>query len=105
MYTDRPTVIYAPLTGTDFIKQLMTPIPPSAVLFMLQFGYSAEYVLPITVNSINGVGNESKRGMARAADPKFACLARLLHDLQLNDAVQVRIERSRGKPDSAMIAF
>src|SRR6516164_11453885 len=34
-YTDRPTVIYQPLTGVDFLKRLMTPIPPSSVLFML----------------------------------------------------------------------
>ena len=35
-YTDRPTVVYQPLTGVDFLKRLMTPIPPSSVLFMLQ---------------------------------------------------------------------
>jgi hypothetical protein len=41
-YTDRPTVIYQPLTGVDFLKRLMTPIPPSSVLFVLQSGYSAD---------------------------------------------------------------
>src|SRR5215472_5468997 len=46
-YTDRPTVVYQPLTGVDFLKRLMTPIPPSSVLFMLQSGYSAERIMPI----------------------------------------------------------
>ena len=48
-YIDRPTVIYAPLTGNDFIKKLMTPIPPAAVLFLLQSGYSAVLVMQIAV--------------------------------------------------------
>ena len=72
-YIDRPTVIYAPLTGTDFIKKLMSPIPPSAVLFLLQSGYSATVVMQIAVDSVNGVANESRRaGMKRPADPRFA---------------------------------
>ena len=58
-YIDRPTVIYAPLTGNDFLKKLMTPIPPAAVLFLLQSGYSAVLVMQIAVDSINGVANES----------------------------------------------
>jgi hypothetical protein len=105
-YTDRPTLIYAPLTGNDFLKKLMTPIPPSAVLFMLQSGYAADLVLRIAVNSINGVGNESRRGMSRAADPDFARLGQLLRELQLDDAVQIRIERPKeGDAESTMIVF
>ena len=34
-YTDRPAVIYSPLIGVDFFKNLMTPNPPSNVLFLL----------------------------------------------------------------------
>ena len=45
-YTDRPTVVYQPLTGVDFLKRLMTPIPPSSVLFMLQSGYFADRIMP-----------------------------------------------------------
>jgi hypothetical protein len=46
-FTDRPTVVYAPLLGVDFLKRLMTPIPPGSVLFLLQAGYVAERVMPI----------------------------------------------------------
>src|SRR5210317_1795459 len=53
-YTDRPTITYAPITGGNFNKTFMTPIPPSAVLFMIQAGWPAEMVLLITVDAING---------------------------------------------------
>src|SRR5476651_2532138 len=46
-YTDRPTVIYSPLTGNDFMKKLMSPLPASAVLSLLQSGYPATMVLPL----------------------------------------------------------
>src|SRR5215469_2341420 len=93
-YTDRPTVIYSPLTGVDFLQKLMTPIPPSAILFVLQAGYNADLILPISLDSINGIGNASRRAMEmRAADPRFERLVQLLHDLQLAEALQVRIER------------
>jgi hypothetical protein len=95
-YVDRPTVIYAPLTGNDFIKKLMSPVPPSAVLFLLQSGYSALVVLPLTVDSINGVANESRRaGMARPADPRFVRLTQLFYELQQANALQIRIERTK----------
>ncbi len=105
-YIDRPTIMYAPLTGTDFIKKLMTPVPPSAVLFLLQSGYSAKVVMPVAVDSINGVTNESRRAaMKRPADPQFARLNQLLYDLQLANAFQVRIERGKDNSESSVVVF
>ena len=105
-YTDRPTVIYAPLTGNDFIKKLMTPIPPAAVLFLLQSGYSATLVMPIAVNSVNGITNELRRaGMTRPGDPDFARITQLLYELQLANALQIRIERSKDNTETAVVGF
>ena len=104
-YTDRPTLIYAPLTGNDFLKSLMTPIPPSAVLFVLQSGYSADVVMPMALDSINGINNESKRGMKRPGDPQFLRLAQLIREQQLAGAVQVRIQRSKDGGETSLIVF
>jgi hypothetical protein len=104
-YIDRPTVIYAPLTGNEFLKKLLTPVPPTAVLFLLQSGYSALLVLPLTLDSINGIANESRRpGMTRPADPRFPRLAQLLFELQQANVLQVRIERSKDG-ETALIGF
>jgi hypothetical protein len=78
-YTDRPTVIYSPLTGVDFLKRLMTPVPPSSVLFMLQSGYFADRIMPIMLDSINGLNNESNR-LRRPADPRFTRLVQLIRE-------------------------
>ncbi len=103
-YTDRPTVIYSPLTGVDFLKRLMTPIPPSSVLFMLQSGYSADRIMPIMLDSINGLNNESNR-LNRAADPKFTRLVELMREGQLAGAVQIRIERPKDGTESSVLIF
>ena len=103
-YTDRPTVIYQPLTGVDFLKRLMTPIPPSSVLFMLQSGYAADRIMPIMLDSINGLNNESNR-LRRPADPKFTRLVELIREGQLAGAIQIRIERPTDGAESSVLIF
>src|SRR5271157_750481 len=103
-YTDRPTVIYQPLTGVDFLKRLMTPVPTSSVLFMLQSGYSAERIIPIILDSINGLNNESNR-LRRPADPKFTRLVELMREGQLAGAIQIRIERPKAGDESSVFVF
>jgi hypothetical protein len=105
-YIDRPTVIDSPLTGNDFLKKLMAPIPPAAVMFLLQSGYPATIVMPIAIDSINGVTNESKRGgMARPGDPRFTRLAQLLYELQVANALQIRVDRAKDNSDVTIISF
>jgi hypothetical protein len=103
-YTDRPTVIYQPLTGVDFLKRLMTPIPPSSVLFVLQSGYSADRIMPIMLDSINGLNNESNR-LRRPADPNFTRLVELMREGQLAGAIQIRIERPKDGSESSVLIF
>ena len=103
-YTDRPTVIYSPLTGTDFLKRLMTPLPPTAVLFVLQSGYAADRMMPIMVDSINGLQNQSNR-LNRKADPRYLRLIALIKEAQLAGTLQFRIERAKDEAESAIFAF
>src|SRR6516164_2017283 len=104
-YTDRPTVIYSPLTGVDFQQKLMTPIPPSTILFLLQAGYDADIVMPLVLDSINGLSNAARRGMGRPADPDFLRLVHLIRDLQLAEATQVRIERPKEGNETDLFTF
>jgi len=53
-FTDRPTITYTPITGQQFNKSFMTPIPPGAILFLIQSGWPADLIYPLTVDSING---------------------------------------------------
>jgi len=103
-YTDRPTVVYQPLTGVDFLKRLMTPIPPSSVLFMLQSGYAADRIMPIMLDSINGINNESNR-LRRSADQRFTRLVELIREGQLAGTIQIRVERPKDGAESSVLIF
>ena len=103
-YTDQPTVVYSPLTGIDFLKRLMTPVPPSSVMFMLQAGYSAQRIMPILLDSVNGIANGSNR-LQRSPDTRFTHLVRLVAEGQLAGTIEVRIERIKQGAESSLMVF
>ena len=93
-YVDRPTITYTPISGNQFAKSLLQPLPPSEILELIQAGYPADNVLLLTTRAINGIYNRSGIGArGRDADPEFYPLLDALRRLQLSGAVSVRLEK------------
>jgi hypothetical protein len=106
IYTDRPTITYTPLTGQKFLRGLMTPIDPKNIFFMLQSGYAADFVLNLTVESLNGVRNRSTAaGGVREADPEFVRALQLMREVQAAGAVGMRVEVDKTKDGTAVMFF
>ncbi len=104
-YQDRPTISYTPLAGEKFTKSLLRPIPPSGIFQLVQAGFPADFVLQVTVRSLNGISNHgSMGGSAREAEPEFYPLIETLRRLQLADTVSMRLEK-RGAEDVGILVM
>lgn len=97
-YTDRPTVTYVPLTGNQFVKALMTPLPPESVFFMIQSGWPADGVLLAAAASFNGLKNqETSIGGVIPPEPEFLRVLELMRNLQRSGAVSFRVKQDQPK--------
>ena len=106
IYTDRPTITYVPLTGEKFLRGLITPIDPKNIFFMMQAGYAADFLLGLTVESLNGLRNRSMTGgTAREADPEFVRVLQLLREVQVAGAFGMRIEEDKAKGSTGVLFF
>lgn len=102
-YIDRPTISYTPLTGHKYFKNLLLPVPPAAILFMLDSGWAADMILPLTVDSINSL--RSPQGFGTAAQPgspEYDELVGVMRRIQLARALGMRIE-SKGPSESTVM--
>jgi hypothetical protein len=114
-YIDRPTITYTPISGERFARNLMRPIPPPAVLSLIQAGYPIDLVLRTCVHSVNGIRNRfGGAARARPADPEFYPLLQRLRKMQDSGALGLRVQKTnemegvvmtfRGKVDPALEA-
>jgi hypothetical protein len=105
-FIDRPTITYQPVLGDKFTLSLMTPIPPTAILSLIQAGFRADLVFRICVQSINGMKNRSGGKMETiSADRDFYRLTSALMKIQKNAAVGMRIEETENKRKTAEFIF
>jgi hypothetical protein len=94
-YVDRPTITYMPLSGEKFARSLMKPIPPPAILSLIQGGYPIDLVLRVCVHSVNGVRNRyGGSARARPADPEFYPLLERLRRIQNSGAIGLRVQKT-----------
>jgi hypothetical protein len=104
-YTDRPTITYAPLMGERFARSLMTPIPPPALLSLIQAGYPIDLSMRLVVHTVNGLQNRFG-GLARRrpADPEFYELLTRLRRIQDSGAIGLRVRRVN-REEAVLLTF
>ena len=105
-FIDRPTITYAPITGSKFNESFMTPIPPRAILFLIQSGWPADIVLHICMDSINGHRSRVEGGAnQRKGDPDFYRLVDLIWEMQKSGAVGMRIIKGKDQGETTVLFF
>ena len=73
---------------------------------MLQSGYAADFVLGLTVESLNGVRNRSaSAGVTGEAEPEFVRVLQLIREVQLAGAVGMRLQEGKDKDATAVMFF
>jgi hypothetical protein len=104
-YVDRPTITYSPIIGDKFARSLMSPIPPPAILSLLQAGYPVNMVFRMLVHEINGIRNRyGGEARARPADPEFNSLLEKMRRVQLAGSMGMRF-RKIDKEEAAALLF
>ncbi len=105
-FTDRPTITYAPITGSQFNQSFMTPIPPRAVLFLIQSGWSVDLIFPLTVDSINGLRSQVAAGTSqRAGDEGYYRVVELLRQIQLSGGTGMQVRRDNQAQETDLFIF
>ena len=95
-YTERPTVVYSPLVGEDFVKRLLSPLPMQSLLLLGGSGWRVDRVLRCGVARVNDVWNAPRAtGPTPDEPPEFETfneLTELLWELQRTRSISV-VER------------
>jgi hypothetical protein len=93
-FTDRPTISYVPMTGERFARSLLAPIPLDAIMFVIQGGTPADFMLGLAAHSCEGYFNQGVYGgQFQAGDPGFAQLLPLLRTLQQARVVEANVTK------------
>jgi hypothetical protein len=105
-YSNSPTITYTPLTGSKFIKDLMTPLPPESVFFAIQAGVPADSIMFSALTAINGLKNQESTGAGMTpADPEFHQVRALLRKVQVSGAVRMYVRVEPDKRETSLLAF
>ena len=97
-YEDRPTITYNPVTGEQFTRSILTPLPPASIFSLIQAGWPVDFVFRLAVRAVNGIyGSGGERSIGRPADPEYYLLIEAMREIQIAGGMGIRITR---RPDA-----
>jgi hypothetical protein len=104
--SNSPTITYTPLTGSAYIKGLVTPLSSELLFTAIQNGLPADSVLLSSFVSINGLRNQSVglQGIT-PADPDFHRVRTLMREIQVSGAVRIYVKENPNKEETRILTF
>lgn len=106
--TDKPTTTYSPIRGKGFSEEMLSPVQLHSLLLLNSSGWRIDRVFRIAVQRMNDLANApSASGPTPEKAPeykKFAELMTIFRELELNDAINIVVDRhpKTGKPVTAI---
>jgi hypothetical protein len=92
-YAERPTITYSPQTGEKFARSILTPIPPSAIFFLIESGKLVDAVFYLCVQSVNGINNRYDGPMRSIPiNPDFVELLTRMRRIQQSGMIGMRVQ-------------
>jgi len=106
-YETKPTITYAPLIGENFVKQILSPMPPAYIFTLAQSGWSIDRIFNLCVNRINNIDNASNAdGPTPAEVPVYREFDYLTANLgKLQKAQLIDIGKLSGQPTGSDVAI
>lgn len=107
-YSETPTITYAPISGTEFATNLLSPISSETIVLLANSGWSIERLLNCCVERLGHLSNApSASGPTPSVLPdnaEFRQLSRLLRVLQTREQIYVDqvADHDDGRPRSIL---
>jgi len=100
-FSQSPTISYAPLSGEDFLKSILSPLPIESVLVMAQSGWRIERIFGLCLEMINDVPNApSASGPTPKEAPHYKTFQSLVQSfdyLQSQHLIEIGVNPISGK--------
>ncbi|WP_136809027.1 hypothetical protein [Desulfosediminicola flagellatus] len=103
-FAERPTILYKPLSGENYVNAMLTPAKPASVFALIESGWPADHLSRIALRSVSGNFNSSAQyGVMHRTDVAFAQFITMLKVLQAADAMRVSIRKNEKKPETVTL--
>jgi hypothetical protein len=102
-YTDSPTITYTPISGEEFSRRVMAPIPPTTIIYLSESGWSIDRIFDCCVQQINDVGNAPVHELDEPGPvdtSRFQRVAALLKKIQDAGYLRSDIERAANENET-----
>jgi len=100
-YRENPTISYSPLSGEDFARRVLTPIPPAALVLLSDTGWSLERLMLCCVERVGSLNNaRGAAGPTPDYEPEYRSFQRaasLMRRMQLRQLLDARAETAGDK--------